>query len=53
MTESQEDAPTRGHSETEPVGDLVLIRRMLEQSPEDRLLGLALAAAFFADARRV
>lgn len=33
--------------------DLVLIQRMLQLTPEQRLLGLVQAAAFVADARRV
>lgn len=33
--------------------DVVLVRRMLAMTPDDRLLGLARAAEFFASARRV
>lgn len=33
--------------------DLVLIQRMLELTPEQRLIGLARAAEFFAAAKRV
>ena len=33
--------------------DRVLIQRMLELTPEQRLIGLVQAAAFFQDARRV
>lgn len=54
MTESEDVAPAADPSETGTVGhDLVLIQRMLELTPEERLLGLVRAAAFFANARRV
>lgn len=54
MTESEDISPATDRSETGAVGDdLVLVQRMLELTPAERLLGLARAAAFFADARRV
>lgn len=43
------DRPTGGAAGD----DRVLIQRMLELTPEQRLLGLVRAAAFFGDARRV
>lgn len=50
--ESVTHAP--GRSEEEPASDdLVLIQRMLDLRPEERLLGLVRAAEFFARARRV
>lgn len=43
------DRPTEGAAGD----DRVLIQRMLELTPEQRLLGLVRAAAFFRGARRV
>jgi hypothetical protein len=54
MTHDENVARTPGRPEADSASDdVVLIQRMLGLSPEERLLGLVRAAAFFADARRV
>ncbi|MGH3442061.1 MAG: hypothetical protein ACRDUY_08450 [Nitriliruptorales bacterium] len=54
MNDSENAAGATGRSEEGTVGDdIVLIQRMLELTPEQRLLGLVQAAAFFDGARRV